>query len=328
MASVTSPSAGTSRPTRLYTKPKTFGQRVQAYFARNGIYWLMALPGLILLLLFAYGPLPGIIIAFKNYKFNLGITGSEWVGLKNFEFLVRTPIATRVLINTLVMNALFIFSGTVVSFILALLLNEIHHTLRARFFQSAMFFPYFLSAVIVSYLVFALLSTDNGLVNHTLINLGQEPVSWYSEAEYWPAILTSISLWKGAGFGSILYLAGMLSINSEYYEAARIDGANKIQQIVSITLPLVSPIIVIQVLLAIGRIFYADFGLFYVVTRDQAAIRTATEVIDTYVYRALRTLGDTGMAAATGFAQSLIGFFLVLLSNFIVRRIDPDKSLF
>jgi len=307
---------------------RTLWQRARLHFRKNGAYWLMALPGLILIFVFAYAPLPGIVLAFKNFKYNLGIWGSEWVGLKNFAFLIRTPLAGRVLLNTLFMNALFIISGTVVSMFLALLMNEIHHKLRARFYQTAMFFPYFLSAIVVSYLVFALLSADNGLLNRLLINLGREPVKWYSEAKHWPVILVLVHLWKSAGFGSILYLAGMLAISPEYYEAARIDGASKVKQIFYITLPLLSPIIVIQVLLAIGRIFYADFGLFFVVTRDQAPLRATTEVIDTYVFRALRTLGDTGMAAAAGFAQSLIGFLLVLVSNFIVRRIDPDKSLF
>jgi putative aldouronate transport system permease protein len=307
---------------------KTLGQRISLYFAKNGVYWLMALPGLVLLFLFAYAPLPGILIAFKNYKFNLGIWGSDWLGLKNFEFLVRTPLATRALLNTLLMNGLFIVTGTLASLFLALLMNEIQHKLRARFFQSAMFFPYFLSAVIVSYLVFALLSSENGLINRLLISQSIEPVSWYSEAQYWPTILMLVNLWKGAGFGSILYLAGMLGISTEYYEAAKMDGANKLQQIVFITLPLLSPIIVIQVLLAIGRIFYADFGLFYIVTKDAAPLRSATEVIDTYVYRALLKLGDVGMAAAAGFAQSVVGFVLVFLSNFIVRKVDAEKSLF
>jgi len=288
----------------------------------------MAAPGLLLIFIFAYAPLPGIAIAFKNYRFNLGIWGSEWTGFTNFGYLFATKLTGRVLFNTLFMNALFIITGTTAGLILALLMNEVHHTVRARFYQSAMFFPSFISAVIISYFVLALLTTDTGMVNHLLVQAGQQPVPWYSSPEYWPVILVLINLWKSAGFGSILYLAGMVGINPEYYEAAKLDGASKLNQVLYITLPLISPVIVIMTLLAIGRIFYADFGLFYVVTRNTPQLYPSTDVIDTFVYRSLKQLGDVGMAAAAGFAQSIIGFVLVLLTNMIVRRIDPDKALF
>jgi len=191
-----------------------------------------------------------------------------------------------------------------------------------------MFFPSFISAVIISYFVFALLSAEHGLVNKLLQRLGHTPVAWYASPEYWPVILVLIHLWKSAGFGSILYLAGILAISPEFYEAAKIDGATKLQQIRYITLPLLSPILIITTLLAIGKIFYADFGLFYVVTRNSPQLYSTTDVIDTYVYRALRQLGDVGMAAAAGFAQSMIGFVLVMLANLIMRRIDPEKAIF
>jgi putative aldouronate transport system permease protein len=298
------------------------------HFRKNGVYWLMALPGVSLIFLFAYAPLPGIAIAFKNYKFNLGIWGSEWVGFSNFGYLFATRLTGRVLFNTLFMNALFIVTSTVAGVILALLMNEVHHKLRARFYQSAMFFPSFISAVVISYFTLAFLSSDTGLVNRLIARLGGEPVPWYASPEYWPVILTLINLWKTAGFGSILYLAGMLAINPEYYEAAKIDGASKLKQIRYITLPLITPILVVTTLLAIGRIMYADFGLFYVVTRNTPQLYPTTDVIDTFVFRSLRQLGDLGMAAAAGFMQSVVGFVLVILSNLIVRRIDPDKALF
>lgn len=303
-------------------------QRAQTYFRKNGVYWLMALPGLILIFIFAYAPLPGIAIAFKNYKFNLGIWGSEWTGFNNFGYLFATRLTGRVIFNTLFMNGLFIVTSTAAGIILALLMNEVHHKLRARFYQSAMFFPSFISAVVISYFALAFLSTDTGLVNRLIVQAGGAPVPWYSSPEYWPAILTLINLWKAAGFASILYLAGMLAINTEYYEAARIDGASKLDQTRYITLPLIAPILVITTLLAVGRIFYADFGLFYVVTRNTPQLYPTTDVIDTYVFRSLRQLGDVGMAAAAGFMQSVIGFVLVIASNLIVRRIDSDKALF
>jgi putative aldouronate transport system permease protein len=322
MATITRPSAAAS------AQRKPFLQRAQTYFRKNGVYWLMALPGVVLIFVFAYAPLPGIAIAFKDYKFNLGIWGSEWVGFNNFGYLFATRLTGRVLFNTLFMNALFIITSTIAGVVLALLMNEVHHKLRARFYQSAMFFPSFISAVIISYFTLAFLSTDTGLVNRLIAQAGGEPVPWYSSPEYWPAILTLINLWKTAGFGSILYLAGMLAINTEYYEAAKIDGASKLAQIRYITLPLIAPILIITTLLAIGRIFYADFGLFYVVTRNTPQLYPTTDVIDTFVYRSLRQLGDVGMAAAAGFMQSVIGFVLVIASNLIVRRIDPDKALF
>jgi putative aldouronate transport system permease protein len=322
MATMTQPRAGNAAPR------KTLLKRLRAYFAKSGVFWLMALPGLILIFIFAYAPLPGIAIAFKNYKFNLGIWGSEWAGFNNFGYLFATHLTSRVIFNTLFMNALFIITGTIGGIILALLMYEVQHKLRARFYQSAFFFPSFISAVVISYFAFAFLSSDTGMINRVLAQLGMEPVPWYSSPEYWPAILVLINLWKGVGLGSILYLAGMLGINPEFYEAARIDGASKLKQIVYITLPLIAPIIVITTLLAIGRIFYADFGMFYVVTRNTPQLYPTTDVIDTFVFRSLRQLGDVGMAAAAGFMQSVIGFVLVIFSNLIVRRLDPDKALF
>jgi putative aldouronate transport system permease protein len=302
--------------------------RLRRYIGRNGTYFLMALPGLLLVLIFAYGPMPGVAIAFKNFKFNLGIWDSPWVGLNNFKFLVATPLTGRVLLNTVFMNALFIVTGTVGAIALALLMNEVHGKLRARFYQSSMFFPSFLSVVIISYFVFAFLNTDNGVINRMLVNTGAEPVVWYQSPEYWPGILVTVNLWRGVGMGSVIYLATIIGINPEFYEAARIDGANKWHQIRYITLPMLVPVVTILTLLAIGRIFFADFGLFYIVTRDTPALYKTTDVIDTFVYRALRQLGDIGMAAAAGFAQSVIGFILVVVANLIVKRIDPDKSLF
>jgi putative aldouronate transport system permease protein len=307
---------------------KPFWLRLKLYLERNGTFMLMALPGVVLIFIFAYAPMPGIVIAFKNLKFNLGIWGSDWVGLNNFGYLVATPLTGRVLFNTLFMNTLFIVTGTVGAIGVALLMNEVHGHFRARVYQSAMFFPNFISIVVVSYFVFAFLSTDQGLVNNILRSSGVEPVQWYSSPEYWPVILVIVNIWKGVGVGSIIYLATIVGINPEFYEAAKIDGANKLDQIRFITLPLLIPVITILTLLSIGRIFYADFGLFFIVTRDTPALYPSTDVIDTFVYRALRQLGDIGMAAAAGLAQSLIGFILVIVSNMVVRKVDPEKSLF
>lgn len=288
----------------------------------------MALPGVLWIFVFSYLPMLGLIVAFKNYRFDLGIWGSQWVGLRNFRFLFATRDAIQITYNTITLNGLFILVNLVVALSIAILLHEVYSSQITRYHQTALLFPYFISWVIVSVFVFALLDPASGMVNRWLIHLGLQKIRWYSEPELWPGILTLVNLWKGVGFWSIIYFAGILNISPEYYEAAKVDGANGWQQIWHITLPLLLPLITINTLLAIGRIFYADFGLFYQVTRNTPILYPTTDVIDTYVYRALRTTGDISMASAAGFYQALVGFCLVMIANWIVRKIDPDKALF
>ena len=288
----------------------------------------MALPGVILLFIFAYLPMAGLVIAFKDYRFVDGIFGSAWVGFDNFRFLFGTDTAWRITRNTLLMNTVFIVTGTVASLTIAILMNEIYTNGMSKYYQTMLFFPYFISWVIVSYFVFAFLNGNNGVANQFLTNLGVERISWYRSPEYWPGILTLANLWNGVGFGSIIYLAGILGIQPVYFEAAKIDGANKWQQIRYITLPLLLPLVIILVLLAIGRIFNADFGLFFFVPRDNALLYSTTDVIDTFVYRSLVELGDISMAAAAGFYQSAVGFLMVVLANWFVRQVDPENSLY
>ncbi|GBG08955.1 ABC-type polysaccharide transport system, permease component [Paenibacillus agaridevorans] len=287
----------------------------------------MTLPGLVYLVLFAYVPMFGLVIAFKNYNYSTGLWNSPWVGFKNFDFLFASQDAWRITYNTLFLNFLFIFFGTIASIGFALLLNEIRIKVLSRFVQSTMLLPHLLSWVIVGYFVYALL-TYNGLVNNILGYFGIEAIEWYNSPEYWPAILTITAIWKMLGYNSVIYLASILGISSDYYEAAVIDGAGKMQQIRYITLPLLSPIIIILVLLSIGKIFYADFGLFYNVTRDMGMLYSTTDVIDTYVFRMLRTVGDVGMSSAAGFYQSIVGLILIVTANFVVRKIDREQSLF
>ena len=291
---------------------------------------MMMLPGLLVLFVFAYLPMFGIIIAFKDYRAYQGVLGSQWVGLKNFQYLFGTDDARRIVVNTLAMNALFIVSVLVVALAIALLLKEVQGSSRwlSKFYQSTLFFPYLFSYVIINYFVFALLNTSNGFVNHTLEAVGVHPVNWYQSAQSWPVILTLVTVWKNAGFWSIVYLAGIIAINPEYYEAATIDGASRWRQMWRITLPLLKPLIVINLLLSIGRIFYADFGLFYQVTRNAPELYPTTDVIDTYVYRTLTTIGDVGMASAAGTFQAVVGFLLVLFSNWLVRRTEPQSAIF
>jgi putative aldouronate transport system permease protein len=295
---------------------------------RNRGLLFMVLPGILILLIFSYWPMFGIFIAFKNYQFDKGIFGSEWVGIDNFKYLFSTKDAWQITFNTLYLNALFIVFGLVASLAVAILMNEISKKWLIKFYQTSLFIPYFISWVIVGYFGFALLNYDNGLINHLLDNFHIPRVQWYSKPEYWRIILVIVYLWKSTGYFSIVYYAGIIGINSEYYEAAKIDGASKLQQITKITIPLLIPLITILTLLQIGRIFYADFGLFYNVTLNTSVLYSTTDVIDTYVLRSLRVVGDVGMASAAGFYQAVVGFILVMGSNWVVRRINPENALF
>lgn len=302
--------------------------RMRRFFDANGTLLLMVLPGCLILFAFSYLPMPGIILAFKDFKAAQGIWGSEWVGLANFEYLFSTGTAWRIIFNTVFINGLFIVANLIASLCVAVLLHEIHDHFASRIYQSVLFFPYFVSFVIVGYFTFIFLSSDGGVVNNLLETMGLAPVGWFTEPQHWPAILTIVNLWHSLGYFTIIYLAGIIAINPEYYEAARIDGANKWQEIWHIMLPLIRPLIIINLLLAIGRIFFSNFDLFINVTRSQGALLPTTDVIDTYVFRSLTVLGNFNMAAAAGFFQAVVGFGLVLLSNWIVRRVDGDQALF
>jgi putative aldouronate transport system permease protein len=291
--------------------------------------YLMAIPGLAYLLINNYLPMLGLSIAFKDMNYALGIWGSDWIGFRNFEYLFRTSDAYVITRNTLLYNAVFIALGLSVAMAIAILLNEIRNKFAHRFYQSVIILPHMISIILVSYLVYALLSPETGFLNKTVLPmLGIEPISWYLEPAYWPYILTIVHIWKGAGYSCIIFLAAIVGIDREYYEAAKIDGASKWLQIRSITLPMIMPITIMLTLLAIGRIFYSDFGLFYQVPMNSGPLYETTNVIDTYVFRGLMQIGDIGMSAAAGFYQSLVGFALVVASNAVVRKIDKDSALY
>jgi putative aldouronate transport system permease protein len=300
---------------------------------RNRAMLLMVLPGAVWFLCFSYLPLVGTVAAFKQYRFSrrgflYSLLHSQNVGWDNFKFLFSTETAWIITRNTLLYNIAFIFLGLVCSVAMAILLSELANKKMAKVYQTGMFLPYFLSWVIVGYFAFSFLSMDRGLLNHMLSAFGAKPLQWYSNPAYWPYILVFVYLWKSVGYSSVVYLASILGIDRSLYEAAMIDGASKWQQVRSITIPLLKPIVIIMTLLAVGKIFYADFGLFYEVPRDSGTLYSVTNVIDTYVYRGLKTTGEIGMSTAAGLYQSVVGFVLVMISNYVVRRIDKDSALF
>ncbi|MNQ80157.1 putative multiple-sugar transport system permease YteP [compost metagenome] len=291
--------------------------------------YLMMLPGLAYLLINNYLPMFGLVIAFKDINFAKGIWGSDWVGFQNFKFLFQTSDAYIITRNTLLYNAAFIVIGLVVAVAFAILLNEIRSKFASRLYQSLIILPFLISMVLVSYLVFSMLSMESGFMNKTILPLlGIDPISWYNEPKYWPVILTLVHTWKGAGYACIIYLAAIIGIDTEYYEAATLDGASKWHQIRLITIPLITPVIIMLTLLQIGRIFYSDFGLFYQVPMNAGALFNTTNVIDTYVFRGLLQLGNIGMSSAAGFYQSMVGFVLVIVSNYVVRKINKENALF
>lgn len=257
-----------------------------------------------------------------------GFFGGEWVGFKNFEFFFKSQDASRVIFNTLFMNTIFIVSLLVTSLLFAIVLSELRSKRCVKVYQSIMFFPYFLSWVIMGYVAFAFLSVDNGFINRVLTGLGMEPVQWYSVPNYWPFILTVINILKNVGYYCVIYYAAIMGLDQEIYEAADIDGATIPDKIFRITLPQLTSFISIMVLLQIGRIFYSDFGLFYYIPRETGVLFPRTDVIDTYVYRSLRVLGDQGMSSAVGLFQSFVGFLVVMTSNYITKKINPENALF
>ena len=295
-------------------------------------YWplyLMMLPALLYLLINNYIPMAGMVIAFKKLNFAKGIWASPCAGLKNFKFLFASKDAWIITRNTLLYNVAFILVNMVVGIAIAILITEVRNTKLKKIYQSAILLPFLMSMVILSYIVYALLSAENGLVNNSILPLFHiDPIQWYQKPKYWPAVLIIANCWKGVGYGCLIYIASLIGIDPSFYEAARLDGASKWQEITKITLPSLVPTIITLLLLSIGRIFYSDFGLFYQVPMNSGVLFPTTNVIDTYVYRALIEQGNISMSSAAGVYQSLVGFCVVMLSNWIVRKVDKDQALF
>lgn len=291
------------------------------------LYSFCVIP-MLLVFLFNYLPMFGIIIAFKDYKYNKGIFGSKWVGLNNFDFLFKSNDFFRITWNTLELNFIFIIVGTIAAVLVALLIFGIKSRNASKVYQTVLITPHFMSWVIVSYIVYAFLNPSYGMVNKIIELFGGKAVDWYSAPSAWTYILTICYVWKHVGMDSVVYYAALMGLDSSLFEAAQIDGANKRQIAWNITIPSLIPLITVLTILKVGSIFRADFGLFYQVTRNVGTLYARTDVVDTYVYRTMREIGDMGMSSAVGLLQSVVGFVLVMVTNAVAKKVDPESSLF
>lgn len=282
----------------------------------------------LLVFIFNYIPMYGIIIAFKNYKYNLGIFGSKWSGLGNFISFVKSQHFPILLRNTLVNNVLFIAFGVMAALLVAILLHEVTSRLKTKIFQTILILPNFVSWVLVSFLVYIFLSPYSGILPTIFQKLGLPEVSWYSTPNAWPIILTIVFIWKHVGMDSVVYYAALMGMDNSLLEAASIDGANRRQIIKNIILPTLRPLVIMLTILKIGNIFRADFGLFYNVPRDVGILYEWTDVFDTYIFRMTRNEGNFSIAAAAGLMQSVVGFICVVFTNKISKKIDPDSGIF
>lgn len=297
-------------------------------FKENIPFYLMALPGLVYLIINNYMPMFGLGMAFQKVNFRKGMFGGDFVGLSNFEYLFTSNEAFAMFRNTICYNLVFLILGPVCGIAVAIFLNNIRQKYASRIYQTLVLLPHLISYVVISYLVYALLNADAGLINSVLGMFGIEKIKWYSEPGYWPVILVLVNIWKSIGFSSIVYLSSIVGISGEYYEAANLDGASRWQQIRYITLPLLKPTVITMTILGLGSIFRSDFGLFYQVTLNQGALIPTTQTIDTYVTRGLLELGNLGMSAAAGFFQSVVGFITVITANAVIRKINNENALF
>lgn len=297
-------------------------------WTKNKALFAMVMPAIIYYFLFAYLPLAGMVLAFKSYRFDSGIFGSPWSGFKNFEFFFKSGKAWLVTSNTVLYNAVFIVSGLILQLLVAIVIAEIAGRYVKKLIQTTLLFPFFLSWVVVGSFVYNLFNYDFGSINGMLKYVGIGSVDFYGNPDYWSYILVFFNNWKYIGYNSLIYLAVIVSIDKSLFEAAEIDGAGIFQRIRAITLPLMIPTIMILLLLAIGNIFRGNFDLFYQIVGNNGLLFDATDVIDTYVFRSLIYSQDIGMSAAAGLYQSVLCFAIILFSNFVVKKVQPDYSLF
>lgn len=315
--------SGGKKPVSKSKERGFFGEIKQNFW----MYMLM-LPAILFAIIFKYIPLGGLAIAFQDFNPIKGIFGSEFVGLENFKYFFRGSQWFQITFNTLYLNVLFIVTGTVTAVALAIMLTELGKSLFVKVNQSVMIFPNFISWAVVAMFAQAFIGSDGGYINQWISALGGTPVSFYSEPGVWPAIFVIIRIWKGAGYGAIVYMAAIVGIDSSIYEAAKIDGASRMQMVFRITLPLLKSTVVLMTILSVGNIFYGDFGMIYTLVGDNSMLFPTTDVIDTYVFRSIRTSGSMGMSAAVGLYQSVIGFLLVIATNKFANKMSPGSGIF
>jgi putative aldouronate transport system permease protein len=296
---------------------------------RNGVYYLMVLPAMLFIFLLKYLPMPGLVIAFKNYNFRKGIWGSSWAGFDNFKFFFTSEYALRTTINTIWINLNYLFWGTIGAVALAIVLSELRSKKLVKLYQNIMFLPYFFSAIIIGRIVTDIVfSLDAGLMNQIIGLFGIEKINWLKIAGPWVKIAVSAHLWNSIGYSVIIYLAAIAGIDAQMYEAASLDGAGRLRQIWHFTLPMLIPSIVLLCLLSIGNMMFGDFGLIYAIIGENMAILPKLDIIETYIYRAVRKTADFSTSSAIGLFQAVVGFILVAGSNALAKVIDKDYGLF
>ncbi len=303
---------------------KMFGKMVK----KNRTLLIMCFPAVIFFVVFNYCPLPGVYIAFTNYNFRDGIFASPFVGLKNFEFLIKSGQLWLLTKNTILYNLVFIILGNVLQITLAIMLNEIQNRWFKKLSQTIMFLPYFISTVLIGAIMFNILNYDTGALNTLIRQTGGDPVKIYSMAGLWPFIIVFCQMWQQTGYGSVVYFASICGIDSSIVEAAEVDGATSWQRIRYIILPSLKPTLIILLLFALGGIMKGNFGLFWNLVGTNSQLFATTDIIETAVYRMMMSQNNFSTSSAVGLYQSVFGFGLVMFSNWVVKQIDPDYALF
>lgn len=304
----------------------TFREGMQEIW-KNKMLYAMTLPSIIWVVIFCYIPMYGVLIAFKKFSYKEGIWGSPWVGLDNFEFLFNYKSVGKIFFNTIFLNVLFIVTGTLFSIVLALVFVEIKNKVYNKVVQTIAIFPHFVSWTVVAMFLSGIIG-GSGTLTQFIIEHGGEDPHFYTEAAWWPLILVLLKIWQGAGYGTIVYVAAITGFDQEMYEAARVDGATRLQAITKITLPLLKTTAIMLTIMSIGKIFNGDFGMIYAIVGDNSQLYSTTDVIDTFVYRALRQLNNLGMSTATSLFQSVVGLIMVFTTNAITKKAEPDAAIF
>lgn len=294
---------------------------------KNKKLYLMTLPPIVWILVFCYYPMYGILIAFKDYSYKKGITGSPWVGFDNFKFLFNYTGVGRIFFNTIFLNILFIVGTTILSIVLALVFSEIQNVVYSRLVQTIAILPHFVSWTVVAMFLSGIIGTA-GTLTKFITSQGFDNPSFYTNAKWWPLILLILRIWQGAGYGTIVYIAAIKGFDQQMYEAARVDGATRLQMVTKLTLPLLKTTAIMLTLMSVGKIFNGDFGMIYALVWDNSSLYETTDVIDTFVYRALRQLNNLGMSTATSLFQSVIGLVLVYITNALTKKVEPDAAIF